>query len=432
MKLSLIPFALSAPFAASQCIKDNLQTLTDQGVFTPFKVTNECNYDRVVNKIGSIKKKGLNQNLLVKSDCSNKHGELALLLGLNEDDTDAAENIINGICENALLNVESDTDYAVNFEDIPLLENETNPETIRRFLSEFYDGGTFYNEQTQQSNAKPNFSLGQATKGINKFYVGPAKKNLVKWPSAEIDTLANCDINAAMCCWVQDRQAGDDNGNCNKPYPNANPNAANVWTPDDCIDKDPADNTDICYVDLSRSTSSNHVQEGAVIFSDHGQGNDEGSAHCHGFAWPDDKNDPTYQYRANNLFYVSMYDHLRQRGYVRAVPGAPMCGCLDKMPTVTRADCTEIEITNRHFSFEYDTNKQTFMAKITFARVQFNACEGVNDNNNDLLAHYQQLVEDGSINTEEQGCIDEFLVGEGTTCRPAVEAVLRDYGIVKK
>ena len=231
--------------------------------------------------------------------------------------------------------------------------------------------------------------------------------------------------------WVQDRQANDDNGNCNKPYPNANPNAANVWTPDNCIDKDPADNTDICYVDLSRSTSSNHVQEGAVIFNDHA-GNHEGSAHCHGFAWPDNKNDPAYQYRANNLFYVSMYDHLRERGYVRAVPGAPMCGCLDKMPTVTRADCTEIEIGNRHFTFEYDTTKKTFMAKITFAKVEFNACQGRNGNNNDLLAHYQKLEDEGSINTEGQGDIDDFLVGEGTTCGPAVAAVLSEYGIAKK
>ena len=231
--------------------------------------------------------------------------------------------------------------------------------------------------------------------------------------------------------WVQDRQANDDNGNCNKPYPNANPNAANVWTPDNCIDKDPADNTDICYVDLSRSTSSNHVQEGAVIFNDHA-GNHEGSAHCHGFAWPDNKNDPAYQYRANNLFYVSMYDHLRERGYVRAVPGAPMCGCLDKMPTVTRADCTEIEIGNRHFTFEYDTTKKTFMAKITFSKVEFNACQGRNGNNNDLLAHYQKLEDEGSINTEGQGDIDDFLVGEGTTCGPAVAAVLSEYGIAKK
>jgi len=36
-----------------------------------------------------------------------------------------------------------------------------------------------------------------------------------------------------------------------------------------------------------------------------------------------------YRYRANNLFYVSMSDHLHDRGYVRSVQGAPMCGCVE-------------------------------------------------------------------------------------------------------
>ena len=72
------------------------------------------------------------------------------------------------------------------------------------------------------------------------------------------------------------------------------------------------------------------------------------------------------------------------------------------------------------------------MAKITFSKVEFNACQGRNGNNNDLLAHYQKLEDEGSINTEGQGDIDDFLVGEGTTCAPAVAAVLSEYGIAKK
>merc|ERR1711862_335283 len=48
-------------------------------------------------------------------------------------------------------------------------------------------------------------------------------------------------------------------------------------------------------------------------------------------------------YKGNLLFYVSMYDHMTQRGYVRNIPGAPMCACAENMPVVTRSDCTEIE-----------------------------------------------------------------------------------------
>merc|ERR1711924_541962 len=50
----------------------------------------------------------------------------------------------------------------------------------------------------------------------------------------------------------------------------------------------------------------------------------------------------------NNLFFVSMYDHLYQRGYVDSVTDDPqiagsqaMCGCVEDMNPVARADCTE-------------------------------------------------------------------------------------------
>merc|ERR1711862_531038 len=53
-----------------------------------------------------------------------------------------------------------------------------------------------------------------------------------------------------------------------------------------------------------------------------------------------------FRYRANNLFYVSMSDHLHDRGYVRSVQGSPMCGCVEHMPIVSRSDCTESQQKN--------------------------------------------------------------------------------------
>jgi hypothetical protein len=73
-----------------------------------------------------------------------------------------------------------------------------------------------------------------------------------------------------MCCWTQDRQANDGNGNCEKPY-DVN-----------CLDADPADNTDLCYVDmLSRAPTSCRVQKGYAVFPD-GEDAGEGATHCHG------------------------------------------------------------------------------------------------------------------------------------------------------
>ncbi len=229
--------------------------------------------------------------------------------------------------------------------------------------------------------------------------------------------------------WVQDRfDDGNGDGNCESPYPNARLTSSELWTPDSCIDKDPADNTDICYVDMSRSPKSNHVVEGAVIFDDK-DGVREGDAHCHGLAWADDHLSFSHRYRGNNLFYVSMYDHLRERGYVRNVPGAPMCGCVEKMPTVSRSDCTEMDITE-HFSLKYVPGSYTFHAKVDEARIQFNACQGANDNNNDLEAYYERLVNEGAVENKLEE-FSEYLVGEDN-CSPAIAEFLDGFGIVRK
>jgi hypothetical protein len=123
-----------------------------------------------------------------------------------------------------------------------------------------------------------------------------------------------------MCCWVTDRQANDGNGNCANPYDL------------NCVDKNPGDNTDLCYVDHKSSNMSKGNGEELFPFDDNNNSDDaEGPVHCHGFAWGNDPNDFTSRYKGNNLFYVSMYDHMNQRGYVRAVPGAPMCGCTEQV-----------------------------------------------------------------------------------------------------
>ena len=151
-----------------------------------------------------------------------------------------------------------------------------------------------------------------------------------------------------MCCWPKDRQgelllllllllliiaffaiqyrlltscaplflilANDGNGNCDDPYDER------------CVDKDVADNTDLCYVDLQRGNQTTDFDtSGILVYSGDGD-NGEGAIHCHGLAWSNDDNDHTSRYRGNNLIFVSMYDHMYQRGYVKNIPGAPMCG----------------------------------------------------------------------------------------------------------
>jgi hypothetical protein len=39
------------------------------------------------------------------------------------------------------------------------------------------------------------------------------------------------------------------------------------------------------------------------------------------------------------------------RGYVKNIPGAPMCACAEQMPTVSRADCTQIDFESKFLGF---------------------------------------------------------------------------------
>jgi hypothetical protein len=103
-----------------------------------------------------------------------------------------------------------------------------------------------------------------------------------------------------------------------------------------------------------------------------------------------------------------------QRGYVRNVPGAPMCGCLEKMPVVTRSDCTEIEALEI-WKFEWDADAGTeqfgsFTASLDRSEIDFNACRGAG-RNNDLESFYERLFREGRASLEERQMVKRTLVG---------------------
>ena len=128
-----------------------------------------------------------------------------------------------------------------------------------------------------------------------------------------------------------------------------------------------------------------------------------------------DLTEPEYRYAANNLFYISMYDHMHQRGYVRNVPGSPMCGCLEKMPVVSRADCTEIEALEIwKFDWKADAGlngEGLLTASLDRAEIEFNACNGRGRNNN-LEAYYDRLYHEGRASLEDRQMVKRTLVGD--------------------
>ena len=120
----------------------------------------------------------------------------------------------------------------------------------------------------------------------------------------------------------------------------------------------------------------------------------------------------------NNLFYVSMYDHMYTRGYVeKMVPDeyVPMCGCIEDMPPVSRADCTEVTVTQT-FYLSLDAGNYFDAEPGTDLNVSFSACKGIDfvngaAANNDLASYANVLVRDGKMKARVQKAIFDTLVG---------------------
>jgi len=271
-----------------------------------------------------------------------------------------------------------------------------------QFDNEYYDGGTKLNAEYEP--VKIETSAGFSIKDFHDR----AKTNLVEFPEEYLeDNFGRCKAQSVMCCWVQDRQANDGNGNCED---------------DDCGDADPMDNTDICYNDLREAPLSNHVTGGFSIYE-----NDvEGETHCHGFAWPNDIEDANHRYRGNLLFFVSMLDHLDTRGYAREVPGAPMCSCIEKMPVVSRSDCTEV-VVSETYKFTFNLSAPHLNeAELTDIDVEFIACNG--ETNNDLRSRFDKLDGDGMVDSSAKTYFDEHIVGD---CDDKYEEFLNSMGYTK-
>ena len=122
-------------------------------------------------------------------------------------------------------------------------------------------------------------------------------------------SLSKCKYNSIMCCFGRDRQPNDNNGNCADPIDQ------------NCLDADPADNSNLCWLD------ADHIPSFSDPFAF--PNNSEGEIYCHGLAWTNDDNHFSSQMRFNNFFYVSLYDHMYTRGYVQPTQDSDkidMCG----------------------------------------------------------------------------------------------------------
>lgn len=390
MKLTTTTTILAfAPLTNALCLKSILQdnpSIADDGI--------TCSPGQFKNSLQKIMRTS------GRGDCGTLRQEIKDTFGVNPN---GLNSLIRTACDEA---PEPNIDPSVSFYDIlddsiisrngddvlDAVENES------RFLKEFYDGNTFMNEEVTGS-------FNPVSRQIKSFYQNAATSEIVAWPDDSIDNFDSCELNTVMCCWVADRRA-DNDGNCATPLS------------ENCVDADPADNTDLCYVDNTRSPQANHVDGGFILFPN----NVEGPTHCHGFVFSDDESEESALYKANNLFYVSMYDHLRNRGYVRNVPGAPMCGCLEQMPTVSRSDCTQTEH-DYYYTFTYNGDS-SLSATVSGRKVKFISCDG--ETPNDLESKYEQMVDNEKV-TDQMDAFNEIVVGSGN-CENAINDFMEDNG----
>merc|ERR1711982_251554 len=95
-----------------------------------------------------------------------------------------------------------------------------------------------------------------------------------------------------------------------------------------------------------------HTASGFAIYPDDAEGN----TNCMGYTWTKSSEDYNNIYKGNLLFEVAMRYGLKDNGYTRSVPHAPMCACVEQMPVVSHADCKDLEAVHT-YSFSYDATE---------------------------------------------------------------------------
>jgi len=256
-----------------------------------------------------------------------------------------------------------------------------------QFDQNYFDGGTEWNQEIEKNKYDGNLAVDAGR--IPLFYNSVARRTQVNWPGyiPNFDDTSSCNLRTVMCCWVSERKG----------------------------QYDPIDNSDVCVVDMERSPRSNHVAGGFTIY-DGGKLSDK--VYCNGFAWSNDPDHFTNRFKGNTLFYTSMYKHFYEDGYVKNVPGAPMCGCAEQMPIVTHSDCTS---TIEGYTFAFDENTLTVSLNLTFE-----PCE----NGIDLASYYGSLVDTNQVTVEEKDKLDEIIVGKNN-CKKAVDKFLVNKFLVR-
>ncbi len=331
-----------------------------------------------------------------------------------QDAVDAAD--VNGWGK---LDAEGSIDLGEFFEGTGFLNDETgnfqqeeNDFTKRGGYEKFIYIGDDPRLNDYLSTTERSYKGGEA---IKAFYPNEATLSFLSSPTANFQEGSCSATNAAVCCWHRDRQYFDNNGNCSER---------------DCANQNPGDNTDLCW-----------TEQGNEVFPYPGDGT-ENDLHCHGLAWAQEDlaaGDINAKAKWNNLFFVSLYDHLYQRGYVNSITDDPliageqaMCGCVEDMNPVARADCTEAIGRVSYTAVQDGPGGPLTVRPVADSfYIEFRACEGydyiedfgpeeyaanpnaadLEESNNDLAAFVYRLYLEGKIDEDRVNAFEQTIIG---------------------
>ena len=190
---------------------------------------------------------------------------------------------------------------------------------------------------------------------------------------ANMNLETSCGLNTVMCCFTDDTKM------------------ESFTTNNDAT-------TGVCHHELELSPESNHIEEGWSVFP-----NSETSTHCTGFTW----NDGEEELLGNMMYDISLKNTI-EKGYVKGVPGAPMCGCIEHMPVVASAECrTASKSSDITYTFTYDAEEG--VRADNQVGITYEDCAET-----DLKAAYKANQDDGDDTAKAlaKALIDEHLVGD--------------------
>ena len=81
------------------------------------------------------------------------------------------------------------------------------------------------------------------------------------------------------------------------------------------------------------------------------------------------------------------------------------------MPTVSRCDCTQVDLTEK-IAITFHTDG-TFTTDMPEVHVDFNACQGINNRNNDLYAYLGRLYYEEKISADQWGQAGKIITNRG-------------------